>query len=299
MQKNKLITHNADFHADDVFATATLFILLDKEQKEYEVIRTRDEEIIKTGDYVYDVGGIYDPASHRFDHHQAGGSGVRENGIPYAAFGLVWKEFGEKVSGSKEVADAIERKLVMPVDANDSAFLVSQSIVKDVFEYTIADAFHAFIPYTQIRNDENLHAAFLEAVAFAKRILSEEIIKSTEKMGFRDTVISIYNNTVDKRIIVLPNYYPWKEFLTVYPEPVFVITPREHGLYQVKAVPDGDPRLFKNRKDFPKTWAGLRDEELAKVSGVPDAVFCHNSLFIAVAKSLEGAQKLAELALNA
>ena len=39
------------------------------------------------------------------------------------------------------------------------------------------------------------------------------------------------------------------------------------------------------------------DETLQKVTGVEDAVFCHKGLFLAVAKSKEGAIKLAELAL--
>ncbi len=43
---------------------------------------------------------------------------------------------------------------------------------------------------------------------------------------------------------------------------------------------------------------GLRDEELQKITGVEDAVFCHKGLFLAVSKSKEGAVKLAELALS-
>ena len=31
-------------------------------------------------------------------------SGGRENGISYASAGLVWKHFGEKISGSKEAS---------------------------------------------------------------------------------------------------------------------------------------------------------------------------------------------------
>jgi uncharacterized UPF0160 family protein len=37
--------------------------------------------------------------------------------------------------------------------------------------------------------------------------------------------------------------------------------------------------------------------ELAAVCGVPDAVFCHNGRFIAGAGSLQGALRMAELAL--
>src|SRR5690606_16302109 len=46
---------------------------------------------------------------------------------------------------------------------------------------------------------------------------------------------------------------------------------------------------FELRIRFPKEWGGLRREELAKVSGIPDAVFCHLAGFLFVAKSKEGA----------
>lgn len=49
-------------------------------------------------------------------------------------------------------------------------------------------------------------------------------------------------------------------------------------------------------KPLPQEWPGNRDEELAKVTGAEDAVFCHTGRFIAVAKSLEGIKKMAQLA---
>lgn len=33
-------------------------------------IRTRDPAVLDTCDVVVDVGGVYDPAKNRFDHHQ-------------------------------------------------------------------------------------------------------------------------------------------------------------------------------------------------------------------------------------
>ena len=78
----RIITHNGGFHTDDVFAVATLLIFLGEE--ETEVIRSRDPEIIKTGDFVVDTGFIYDPEKNLFDHHQIEGAGERGNGIPYA-----------------------------------------------------------------------------------------------------------------------------------------------------------------------------------------------------------------------
>jgi uncharacterized UPF0160 family protein len=59
-----------------------------------------------------------------------------------------------------------------------------------------------------------------------------------------------------------------------------------------------EKKSFINRKDLPFSWSGLRDEEFQKVTGVSDAVFCHRALFLAVAKSKEGAIKLAQLALE-
>ena len=59
-----------------------------------------------------------------------------------------------------------------------------------------------------------------------------------------------------------------------------------------------NPHQFKNRKDLPAEWAGLRDAELARVTGVADAVFCHRNRFMAVARTKEGAVALAKLALK-
>ena len=55
---------------------------------------------------------------------------------------------------------------------------------------------------------------------------------------------------------------------------------------------------FENRKDLPAAWAGLRDVDLQAVTGVDDAIFCHNGRFLIVAKTLEGARALAKLALD-
>jgi uncharacterized UPF0160 family protein len=55
---------------------------------------------------------------------------------------------------------------------------------------------------------------------------------------------------------------------------------------------------FDARADLPASWAGLRDADLAAVTGVPDATFCHNGRFIAAAKSYEGIRALARLALQ-
>jgi uncharacterized UPF0160 family protein len=89
-------------------------------------------------------------------------------------------------------------------------------------------------------------------------------------------------------MIMLDREYPgWQEALQQYPEPLYIVYEREHGGWSSKAVPI-EQGSFALRKPFPEAWAGLRDEALQEVTGVPDAIFCHNSRFIVAASSKDG-----------
>ncbi len=139
---------------------------------------------------------------------------------------------------------------------------------------------------------------FTKSVVVAKEILAREIIQARDAVLAEEKVLEIYKNAGDKQIIVLNKAYPAEYTLCDLPEPLFVIYPRESdNTWGAKAVRE-NPKTFKNRKNFPSSWGGLRDEELVNITGVSDAIFCHRGLFLAVAKSKEGAIKLAELALN-
>ena len=93
---------------------------------------------------------------------------------------------------------------------------------------------------------------------------------------------------------------PWTQVVRKeMPKVLFVVShsPAEQR-YMLHTVPVS-PESFKARADLPESWAGLRDAELAAVTGVPDAGFCHNGRFIAAVKSYEGARAMAKLALQA
>jgi uncharacterized UPF0160 family protein len=294
--KIKLITHSGSFHADDVFACATLSLLLENKKQDFEVIRTRDMDVIKTGDYVFDVGCIYDADTNRFDHHQPGGAGKRDNGIEYSSFGLVWKKFGQELCGSKESWERIERRLCQPIDAGDNGQKISEAVYENVFPYELHNTISIFLP-TWKETDIDRDVVFLDLVSQAKKILSREIVLASHFEEGKGKVIEAYNNAQDKRVVVLDEHYSWKDILINFPEPLYVVSEREDGTWSVHAVL-AEPHSFKNRKDLPKSWAGLVNEEFAKVTGVEDVVFCHRSLFLAVARTKEGAIKLAELAIN-
>ncbi len=293
-KKIKAVTHNGVFHADDVFSAALLELLFNQK---ITFIRTRDEKMIAGADYAFDVGGVYDPSKKRFDHHQVGGAGKRENGIPYAAFGLLWKEYGEKLSGSRAVAEKLEKKLAMPVDANDNGVDIVQSVFPDVSAYAVSEIVTSFRP-TWKEDEETMDTRFSNAVAWAKAILAREIKKAQDSVEAVQFVEKAYTEAIDKRVILLDRKYPWGDVIEKYSEPLFVIFPIPvDKTWRVYAV-SKDRNTFGNRKDFPLSWAGKKDAELSQITGVSDAVFCHNGRFLAVAKSKEGALKLAELALK-
>lgn len=293
-KKKILVTHNGSFHADDLFATAVLSILNNGNVK---IIRTRDSKLIEKADYVYDVGGIYDEKLNRFDHHQEGGAGKRDNGIEYSSFGLVWKKYGEKICGSKESSKIVDNKLVAPIDAGDNGFDLIEKKHK-IFPYLIQDVLSIFRPtlLERMDNDEQ----FEKALIWVKKILSREIKKSNDQMEITKIIQTFYKNSTDKRLVVIENpnvsrYEIW-DALQNFSEPLFIVYKTDE--WRIIAMRT-DINSFRNRKDFPKSWAGLRDEEFQKISGVEDAVFCHKNLFLVVAKTKEGAIKLAEKALLA
>ena len=294
----KLVTHNGSFHADDIFACATISLVLEKRGEEFEIIRARDEEIIKAGDYVFDVGNVYDAEKNHFDHHQKEGAGARENGIPYSSFGLVWKKFGIEICGSQKVVDIIDQKLVSPVDAGDNGIDLYKNKFENVLPYTINDVFSIFskTALEDLDKDEQ----FSKAVVWAKEILKREIKKTNDQIEITKIIQGFYKKSLDKKLVIIDKpkvsrYEIW-DALQDFTEPLFVVCGDDESWAAVAM--RKEINSFKNRKDFPTSWAGLRDEKLQKITGVHDALFCHRNLFQAVAKSKEGATKLAELALK-
>lgn len=292
-RKPLIVTHNSHFHADDLCAVATLHILL---KGRYKLIRTRDPKIIAKADYVVDVGGIHDPALKRFDHHQKGGAGQRANGIPYAAFGLVWKAYGEQLAGSAAAAQTIDDEIVAIADAHDNGVQIVDSRVADIRPYEFGAFLSSFNPLWNEKADYD--AKFLKALPVALTMLTRAIEREKGAEEGKKLTEAEYQRAADKRIIELAQPYPWHEVLVSHPEPLYVLRKNsDNDNWDVRAVVVSKGS-FDVRKPFPVAWAGLRDEELAKVSGVPDAVFCHNKLFLAVAKSREGALALVKKALE-
>lgn len=303
--KKLVIVHDGEFHADDICATATIAHLhggIDQ----IHVIRTRDEAMQATADFVMDTGNVYDPARRRFDHHQTEGAGKRTNGVPYAAFGLVWKEYGAQICemqgvpalDAQTIADMVDRKLVTPIDADDNGFPISQPLVPGVLQYRFQEFLYAARPTWKEEEAGELHidAQFMTRVPLAYELIAREIKIARDIFEGQQLVLQAYEATEDKRLIILDGDWPWKEVIGTKPEPLFVVY-KQYNKWRAGAVQL--PGTFQNKKGFPAAWAGLRDEALAAVSGVPDALFCHRTLFTTAAKSREGAIAMARKAIEA
>lgn len=294
-KKIRIVTHNGKFHVDDLVAVAVLQMLHDPEHT--EVMRSRDPEIWNSGDFVLDVGGIYDPAINRFDHHQHGGAGARVNGIPYSALGLVWKQYGAKLCGSASVAEKLDREMVTPIDMADNGIDVYAPTHEGVHPYLI----HRFLTVMRPtwKEAEVYDERFLELLPLARRLIEREIITARDNEEGEEYVRKAYIAAPDKRLIILDGHYPWHDVLARTPDAIYLVKERSlGGGWEVECVRN-DVHTFLNRKSLPEEWRGRSGKELEAITGVPDVVFCHNNGFIAVTRSKEGALKLAELALSA
>jgi uncharacterized UPF0160 family protein len=297
---NRIGTHSGSFHADDALGVAMLLALYPGA----EVLRTRDPEVWATCDALVDVGGEHNHVRNRFDHHQKGFSERRENGIPYAGSGLVWAAYGvryvlatvEWVSyGEAEiVAKLVDEKLIQHADAVDSGINVPGPA-----DFSLSGIISSLnVRWYEQGVDDDVR--FKEAVALADMVLSNLVRSVAAEYAAAERVRSAMRLSGGAILVLDAARLPFDPVVNKeMPDVLFVVYPESSGQqYQVRVVPKvlGS---YEARADLPAAWAGLRDADLAKVTGVADAVFAHNGRFICGAGSLAGAVRMAELALAA
>jgi uncharacterized UPF0160 family protein len=309
-----IVTHGGKFHADDAWALAVLKVLF----PECEIARTRDPALIEAADFAVDVGGIWDPATGRFDHHQKGFSATRPTGVPYASAGLVWKEYGARCvsalaaahtghqltdDSAQQIAYAIDADIVQYLDLSDVGAAKNAP-----GGYGLSAVISGFNPNwldeQRVGYGDGAEAYRLSQFQRAMAVLTDIMINSVKyRVGALLALEQVRQAEVLEggRMLFLKNSaLPWSTVVRKeMPKVLFVIS---HSLseqrYLIHTVPVST-ESFEARADLPGPWAGLRDAELAAVTGVPDATFCHNGRFIAAARSFEGIRIMAKQALQA
>ncbi|MGD9276597.1 MAG: MYG1 family protein [Candidatus Pacearchaeota archaeon] len=282
-------THDGRFHTDEVFAIAILKIFY----KEIKIIRTRDEKVFRKTDLRVDIGRSYNAKTGDFDHHQNEFNLMRKNKIPYASAGLIWKHFGKKLVNSEKAFNYIDEKLIQPIDAIDSG--VDITLKEIISNYGIGEITNSFLPVWY--EEKNYDKSFKQVLGFASDLLKREIKLANGIEKAEEIVKKAISKSKNKDYIILEKNVPWRKYVIENTKIKFVVEPNSGGFWSVYTVRT-KINNFEDRKSFPKKWADLQKEKLVKVTGVEDAMFCHKDLFTAVAKSREGAIKLAELAIK-
>lgn len=335
-------THNGHFHADESLAVAMLRLL--PAYRDSQLIRTRDPAVLETCHTVVDVGGEYDDAKKRYDHHQREFNTVFPgHHTKLSSAGLVYMHFGKdiitQVTGLQGAdCDLLYEKIyngfIEAFDANDNgvSIIKAEDLQKAGLEKNFED--HGFTIASVVnRYNYGPRAAKAEETKTPEAKQLEEDMRFRKASDFvgeqflieltdraeswlpaRHKVKQAYDarfqHDAQGRILVLPEGMPWADHLYtlekeaeipqgVAPQVLYALFPEDkpEGKWRIRAVGEENV-LFKNRKDLPDAWKGLRDERLDEVSGIPGGVFIHASGFIGGNKSFDGALAMAQRALE-
>ena len=290
----KASTHDGRFHADEIFALAVLNLFY----PDLEIIRSRDENVYKNTDIIVDVGHVYDPDNLIFDHHQRSFSLKRDSGIPYASFGLVWKNYGGLLCGSSEATDYIDSLIVQAIDADDNGIDIYETKIDGIGFHTLSDIIESFVP-RHVDDGAKVQKGFDRALNFATSYMKKQIKLAKELF---EVALPNIRNAIkvaeDPRILIFRMFdKTWLNFISrESKEALFVIFPTHRSTWAIRSIPKKGKK-FEYGKLLPAEWGG-RQNDFAEISDVQDALYCHNGCFLAEADSLEGADKLAVIALR-
>ena len=286
IKKKSFGTHNGSFHADEVTACALLLLF---NQIDFDlIIRSRDFEKLRHCDYLCDVGGIYEPEIRRFDHHQ------KEYKGDLSSAGMVLQYLKDEGIIEKVLFDYFNRSLVVGIDAIDNG---REEIIPGhcSFSGVIAN----FVPVRHDVDEKVMDEAFFKALDFTY----EHLKRLLERFHYIQECRKVVEEEMKKREEVMTFSFsmPWMEsFFDLGGEnhpAIFLIMP-SGGQWKLRGIPPSYDEKMQVRVPLPKAWAGLGQDRLKCVTGIPGAVFCHKGRFISIWQTREDALKALEMILQ-
>lgn len=252
-------THAGKFHADDVFATALLQIL-------------RPDIKITRGFTVPDDfdGIVYDIGFGMFDHHQEPRE-YRANGVPYAAFGLLWRVLGPGLVGERQ-ARLIDENFIQPLDLNDNTGE----------QNSLCDAIGFFNPVWDSKEDQD--SCFSRRWPWQSRYWKPDRQRQRREPCGRKSAAGVPQLPRRHRGAALLSAVENGLYKT---DALFVVYPSQRGGWSAQCVTDHKTK--KSKLPFPQSWAGQPQEVIEQKSGIPGISFCHASRFLITAKDKETA----------
>lgn len=287
------ITHSGSFHADEIFCTVMFELLFGS----VNLFRTRDLNGANEDAIIFDVG------KGELDHHQSGGNGIRENGIKYAAFGLVWKKYGRellKVNGTEhieEVFNQFDKFFISALDAYDNG----QIDIKNNGLLTFNSAIEGLNPV--FGSNQNEDEQFLKAVKISKEIFLSQLSLIVSKCKLEPLIEEAIQES-QNNIMILKSRIPYENILLDSDSEkanniLYVIRPgkTDKDGYSINTVPlvlNG----FDHRQFFPLEWGGKNPEELQSITEIKTLKFCHANRFLCITENSTDAYKVAELSIK-
>lgn len=318
-------THDGTFHCDEVTACWMLKQL--RRYKDAEIVRTRDSSKLGQCDIVVDVGGVYDPKTFRFDHHQRSFNGTMKSlanakwETKLSSAGLVYLHYGKEVISQlikmppddkdvNRLYDKIYEKFIEEIDGIDNGIDQYDGTPRYQITTNLSSRVSGLNPAWN-EKEPNADAGFKKAMEFCGLEFMDRINYYKDSWLPARTIVEEAVGTRKKvdascEIIVFnQSGCPWKEHLfdieleqALEPTIKFVLYQDQNHNWRVQCVPE-TLGSFQNRISLCASWCGLREDTLSTASGIADCVFVHANGFIGGNKTYEGALEMARKTLRA
>lgn len=303
-----VVTHNGLFHADEGFGVAFLSLLLGSEVR---VVRTRNPQVIEEACVALDVGGEYDNAKLRYDHHQRDFTEVHEDtSVKLAACGLIWCHFGTclitklhpelDIEQIQSLWQTVDETICRPVDMQDNGqntFKVEGAEAQALTISMMVSSFNQQDIYSPAQDE-----AFLRVVEILKEYVLNFLRAGANKLQLLKEAEEAVKAQLGSKVLVLDKFLPYREAVlkaNAEGQDFCLVTYPAKNQWNVQTIPfdDSEANYYSQRVSFPKRVWGLTGPEAAKeqLGGCP-LVFCHKTGFLAAIKadSADAARKAAE-----
>ena len=300
-------THNGGFHADEIMGIAILLMVFPNTP----VIRSRNPQHLEACDVLVDIGG------GRYDHHHRENKETRNNGVPYASAGLVWRDYAERYISMvienperfdlKQIAQEVDWLLFEGIDAIDNGMVVPGVYVLrdtdlDVRVDPMSSVFLSLNGHVDFddMSDAAQKPRFDKAIELAQALLRKAVLERASDQLWAQRVADADTNQpillLSSPCLDTPS--PWKSEVLRRKHIKFVVYPdSQGGRWHLKAAPIKQTG-FETRALLPLRLAALMDGELEDESGISGAIFVHRRLTFAATRTKEAAIQLAQLALR-
>lgn len=278
--------HDGAFHADEVSACALLIIfnLIDRDR----IVRTRDKDKLAKCEYVCDVGGIYDPDRKLFDHHQVDYEG------DLSSAGMILLYLKDQNIITEDIFNLFNDGIIKGVDAHDNGRSL-QEVGYCYFSHIVAN----FAPIQHEVSSNQWQESFDAALDFAIGHLTRMLERHKYTLRCQEIVAKTMQKY--RTCLIFDRSLPWLDsFFALNGKQhsaFFVIMPAgEH--WKLRGIPPDYEHRMQVRVPLPLEWAGLLEDKLKEVCGIPGAVFCHKGRFTSVWETKEDALKALAIVLE-